>query len=260
MLKDVHSQMPQAICEVTPENVAPNLLITRKPPFDNLDLRRAIAMTIDHKAFIDILGEGQGDIGTAMLPAPEGLWAMPKEMMEKLPGYDPDLQKSREEARKIMQSLGYGPDKRLAVKISARNLPIYRDPAAILSDQLKQIWIDTEIELVETANWLPRLIRGDFTFAQSLVGSGLDDPDQNFYENYICDFEPQLHEILQPRARQADRPAIDGTRPGKAQASGLADRQQIAGGCGAADPLPHAPGHLLAPRAQGPQPAGQQHL
>ena len=98
MLKDVHSQMPQAICEVTPQNVAPNLLITRKPPFDNLDLRRAIAMTIDHKAFIDILGEGQGDIGTAMLPAPEGLWAMPKEMMEKLPGYDPDVQKSREEA------------------------------------------------------------------------------------------------------------------------------------------------------------------
>ena len=187
MLKDVHSQMPTATCEVTPENVAPNLLITRKPPFDNLELRRAIAMTIDHKAFIDILGEGQGDIGTAMLPAPEGLWAMPKEMMEKLPGYDPDVQKRREEARKIMQSLGYGPDKRLAVKISARNLPIYRDPASILADQLKQIWIDTELDLVETANWLPRLIRGDFVFAQSLVGSGLDDPDQNFYENYICD-------------------------------------------------------------------------
>src|SRR3974390_382330 len=53
MLKDVHSQMPTATCEVTPENVAPNLLITRKPPFDNLELRRAIAMTIDHKAFID---------------------------------------------------------------------------------------------------------------------------------------------------------------------------------------------------------------
>jgi peptide/nickel transport system substrate-binding protein len=187
MLKDVHSQMPQAVCEITPLNVAPNLLVTRKPPFDNPELRRAIAMTIDHKAFIDILGEGQGDIGTAMLPGPEGLWAMPKEMMEKLPGYDPDVHKSREDALKIMQSLGYGPDKHLAVKISARNLPIYRDPAAILADQLKQIWIDTEIDLVETANWLPRLMRGDFVFAQSLVGSGLDDPDQNFYENYVCD-------------------------------------------------------------------------
>jgi peptide/nickel transport system substrate-binding protein len=186
MLKDVHSQMPQAVCEVTPLNVAPNLLINSKPPFDNPELRRAIAMTIDHRAFIDTLGEGQGDIGTAMLPAPEGLWAMPKEMMEKLPGYDPDVQKSREEARSILKSLGYGPDKRLAIKISARNLAIYRDPATILTDQLKQIWIDGEIELIETANWLPKLMRGDFVFAQSLVGSGLDDPDQNFYENYVC--------------------------------------------------------------------------
>jgi peptide/nickel transport system substrate-binding protein len=187
MLKDVHSQMPSAVCETGALNVAPNLLITQKPPFDNLDLREAIAMSIDRKALIDILGEGQGDIGTAMLPGPEGVWAMPKEMMQKLPGYDPDVAKSRAAAQETMQKLGYGPDKHLAVKISARNLPIYRDPAAILIDQLKNIWIDGEIELVETAQWLPKLVRSDFVMAQSLLGSGLDDPDQNFYENYICD-------------------------------------------------------------------------
>jgi len=144
-------------------------------------------MTLDRKAFIDILGEGQGDIGTAMLPAPEGQWAMPTEMREKLPGYAPDIAGSRAQAQKIMQSLGYGPDKHLAVKISARNLAIYRDPAAILADQLKNIWIDAELDLVETANWLPKLVRSDFVMAQSLVGAGLDDPDQNFYENYVCD-------------------------------------------------------------------------
>ena len=187
MLKDVHEQMPQAVCETAPQNVAPNLLITQKPPFDNLDLRRAIAMSLDRKAFIDIIGEGQGDIGTAMLPAPEGQWAMPKEMMEQLPGYSPDVAKSRAEAQKLMQSAGYGPDKHLSVKISARNLPMYRDAASILADQLKNVWIDAELDLVETANWLPKLVRSDFVFAQSLVGSGLDDPDQNFYENYICD-------------------------------------------------------------------------
>ena len=187
MLTDVKKQMPQAVCEVTPLNVAPNVLITRKPPFDNMELRRAVALTIDHKAFIDILGQGQGDIGTAMLPGPEGLWSMPKEMMHKLPGYGPDVAKNLEEARTLMQKLGYGPDKHLAVKIAARNLAIYRDPAAILADQLKQIWIDADISLTETASWLPQLMRGDFVFAQSLVGSGLDDPDQNFYENYVCD-------------------------------------------------------------------------
>ncbi len=69
------------------------------------------------RSFVDILGEGKGDIGTAVLPEPEGQWAMPKEMREQLPGYG-DVAKSREEARKIMQSLGYDPSKHLALKIS----------------------------------------------------------------------------------------------------------------------------------------------
>ena len=147
--------MPDAVCEVTPTNFAPNALMTQKPPFDNRELRKAVAMTIDHQAFVDILGEGQGDVGTAVLPAPEGQWAMPKGMREQLPGYAPDVAKSRDEARKIMQSLGYGPDKHLALKISARNLPDYRNAASLLIDQLKQIWIDAELELVETATGCP---------------------------------------------------------------------------------------------------------
>ena len=212
MLKDVHSQMPSAECETGPLNVAPNLLITQKPPFNNIELRKAIAMSMDRRAIIDILGEGQGDLSTAMLPGPEGIWAMPKEMMQKLPGYDPDVAKSRAAAQEIMKELGYGPNKHLAVKISARNLAIYRDPAAILIDQLKNIWIDGEIELVETAQWLPKLVRSDFVMAQSLVGSGLDDPDQNFYENYICGSnrnythtcDPELDNMVDQQSAEPD--------------------------------------------------------
>jgi len=186
MLKDLRGHMPQAVCEITPMNVAPNLAIGRTPPFDKLELRRAIALSLDRKAFIGILGDGQGDIGTAMLPAPEGQWAMPKEMREKLPGYDPDVKRSRAEAQSIVRSLGYGPENRIALKIVTRNLPDFRDPASIAADQLKNIWIDGEVESVETANFLPKLIRGDFAVALTAIGSGLDDPDQNFYENYIC--------------------------------------------------------------------------
>jgi peptide/nickel transport system substrate-binding protein len=186
MLKDINAQMPNAVCEVTPLNFAPNLLINEKPPFDNREVRRAIAMSFDRQSFIDILGEGQGDVGTATLPGPEGIWAMPKEMRDKLPGYAPDVAKSREEARKIMKSLGYGPDKPLSLKIASRNIPDYRDAASIVSDQLKNIWINTELELVETANWLPKLVRSDFVLAQSVAGAGIDDPDQTFYENYSC--------------------------------------------------------------------------
>ncbi|MFX6834681.1 hypothetical protein ABTH32_20015, partial [Acinetobacter baumannii] len=84
--------------------------------------------------------EGQADIGGTMQPGPAGLWAMPKGMLEQIPGYGPDVEKNRDEARKLMQKAGYGPDKRLAIKISTRNIPIYRDPAIILIDQIKNIY------------------------------------------------------------------------------------------------------------------------
>jgi peptide/nickel transport system substrate-binding protein len=36
--------------------------------------------------------------------------------------------KNRAEAREIMQRLGYGPDKRLMIKVATRNILTYRDP------------------------------------------------------------------------------------------------------------------------------------
>ena len=68
----------------------------------------------------------------------------------------------------IMQKLGYGPDKRLTVKVSARNIAIYRDPAVILIDQLKEIYIDGELEPVETANWFPKLMRKDYQIGSTI--------------------------------------------------------------------------------------------
>src|SRR3954463_5130200 len=98
--------------------------------------------------------EWHGDIGTAMQPPPEGRWGMPEEMRRTLPGFDPDIAKNREAARTIMRAHGYGPDKRLHVKLSARNLAVYRDPSVILISQLKEIFIDGELDPVETANWV----------------------------------------------------------------------------------------------------------
>ncbi|MBI5262969.1 MAG: ABC transporter substrate-binding protein [Bradyrhizobium sp.] len=190
LVKDVKTQAPNAICEITPTNVSTNIIVnSSSPPFDNQDIRRAMALALDRKAFTSILFEGQADIGGTMLPAPAGLWAMPKEMLETVPGYGPDVNANREEARKLMQKAGYGPDKRLAVKISTRNISIYRDPAVILIDQLKSIYIDGELDVVETANWFPKVARKDFTLGLNLTGNAVDDPDQSFFENYSCGSE-----------------------------------------------------------------------
>ena len=186
LLKDIKSQAPQAICQTGPATESIGLLMNRTVrPFDNAELRRAMALTLDRKSFIDILGQGEGEMGGALLPPPEGVWGMPNEMLMTLPGYGGDVQKNREEARAIMKTLGYGPDKHLAIKLSSRNLAVSRDPGAILLDQLKEIWVDGELELIETANWVPKLIRKDFTVGLNVLGTAVDDPDVYFYQNYV---------------------------------------------------------------------------
>jgi peptide/nickel transport system substrate-binding protein len=187
LTRDLQTQRPDATCELPPGSVSTNLIINRTtPPFDNPELRRAMALTIDRQAFIDILTEGKGLRAAAMQPAPGGQWGMPLEMLEKLPGYGPDVAANREAAREIMKRLGYGPGKRLAIKVSTRDIPAYRDPAIILLDQLKQIWFDPELEPLDTTQWYPKVMRKDYTVALNLTGTVVDDPDALLYENYAC--------------------------------------------------------------------------
>jgi peptide/nickel transport system substrate-binding protein len=212
LLKEVKSQAPEAICEVRPTNVSTNLIINRdKPPFDSADVRRALVLALDRKSFIDILAEGQGDIGGAMLPPPAGVWGMPPDFLRTVIGYDPDVQKNRIEARKIMEKVGYGPDKRLNIRVSTRNIAVYRDPAVILIDQLKDIYIDGELDTVETATWFPKIARKDYQIGLNITGSGVDDPDQQFYENYACGSErnytgycnPELQKLFDEQSTEA---------------------------------------------------------
>jgi peptide/nickel transport system substrate-binding protein len=210
-LKDITSQAPWARCEVTASNVNRTLIINRdKPPFDNLELRRAMALGLDRQGFIDIITQGQGDIGGTMLPPPEGVWGMPPEVLRTLPGYDPDVEKNRKEARQIMAKLGYGPDKRLAVTVATRNTTAYRDPAAVLIGQLREIYIDGELEPVDTTAWYPKLLRKDFTVGLNVTETGVDDPDQQFYENYVCGSERNYTGYCNPEVdKLVDRQSIE---------------------------------------------------
>jgi peptide/nickel transport system substrate-binding protein len=193
LLKDVTAQAPKAICELVPTYVSSNLIINPKTaPFNDPKIRKAMALALDRKAFIDILSNGKDDISGVMLPPPDGRWGMPPDVVQTLPGYSADVEKSRAEARKIMEGLGYSEAKPLPVKISTRNIAVYRDPAVILIDQLKKIHIAGELEVVDTSIWHAKVTRGEYSVGLNLTGVGVDDPDVNLYENYSCNSERNL--------------------------------------------------------------------
>ena len=214
LMNNIKSQAPNSICEIAPADQSTNLIVNRDaPPFDNPDIRRAMALTLDRKSFIDILAEGQGDIGGAMQPTPQGVWGLPPEILKTLPGYGPDIEKNRAEARALMRKAGFGPENRLLVKVSVRNTPPFRDPAVVLIDQLKEIYIDGELDVVETANWFPKVYRKDYKVGLNLTGAGVDDPDAQFYENYACGSDrnytaycnPELDKLFDQQSMQADQ-------------------------------------------------------
>ena len=85
-----------------------------------------------------------------MLPPPEGSGACRRRCARRCRATARCREEPRRSRASSWRSSGYGPNKRLAVKISTRNIPPYRDPAVILIDQLKEIYIDGELELVDT--------------------------------------------------------------------------------------------------------------
>src|SRR6185437_4623213 len=237
LIADIKKQDPSAVCEIAPINVSTNLIINREsPPFNNIELRKAMALALDRKSFIDIILQGQGDQGGALLPPPEGVWGLPPDILKTIPGYG-DVKKDREQARAIMTKLGYSADKPLKIKVSTRNLATYRDPAVVLIDQLKTIWIDAELDPVESSQWFAKVARNDYSVGLNLTGNGIDDPDQAFYENYGCGSQRNYtHYCNRDLQKLFDQ---------QSQETDLADRQADPGGCGAADPVPRPQRHVL---------------
>ncbi len=190
LVKDIKAQVPAMQCLLQPSNTQGNLLLNReKPPFDNAEIRRAVGLSIDRQAFSDILSRGVYHIGGAMLAPPEGIWGWSAEFTASVPGYGADVEKSREAGRVIMRGLGYGPDKMLPLKVSTRNIADYRDAAVILIDHLKTVYIQAELEPLDSAVWYARLLRKDYTVGMNVQGTGIDDPDVQFFENYLCGSE-----------------------------------------------------------------------
>ncbi len=83
----------------------------------------------------------------------------------------------------------------------------------ILIDQLKHVFIDGELDVIETAIWHSKIARKDYDIGLNLTGSGVDDPDQQFYENYACGSQrnytaycnPEIDALIDKQSMEIDQ-------------------------------------------------------
>ena len=178
--------VPGMVVYETSRNDNDNILVNfKRVPFTDPRVRRAVNLAIDRRGYIQAVRQGGAVPGASMLPPPWGIWGLRREELAGLPGTgDPARQKV--EARQLLADAGFGPGRPLRIVVSTRTLAQYVDMATYVIDQLKQIGVEATLEQVESALWFARLTRGEYELGANVTGIGVDDPDANFYENYIC--------------------------------------------------------------------------
>ncbi len=186
-VKDIRAQAPKAICQTSASNSTGFLFVNHKtPPFDNPKLQRAISLALDRSEFVKAT-QGDGNIGGILMSPPHGNWGLAPEQLATVPGMGKDVKRNREEARKIMQELGYGPNKKLNTTYIVRvGSPNYLMNLSIAVDQLRSIYIEGDIQQKEYTVYTGAIVKGAYTLAFHSTSAAMDDPDIVLYEGYKC--------------------------------------------------------------------------
>ena len=241
---------------------APTCSINRdKPPFDNAELRRAMALTLDRKAFIDILYRGQGGYRRRdAAAAGRGVGHAGRGTGEAARLRARTWTKNRAEAREIMKKLGYGPEKHLPVKVADPQYPAISRPGG---DPDRPAEGNLHRRRARRGRDRQLVPEGD---AQGLqVGLKPDRqlgrrPRPAFYENYACGSRAQLQRLLQQR-RSTSWSTSSRPRPTRKSASRWSGRSTANCSEDGARPIIFTPAAPPAgSRSQGPDHDGQQHL
>jgi len=146
---------------------------TKRPPFDNPDLRRAVYLAIDRQELVNKALEGAGVPCALLDPKLVGEFALPLEEVKKLPGCRQPKDADVAEAKRLVEKHHA---KGLDIEVAIRSVGNYLDRAQVLLAQLRRIGIRGTLKSYESAAGFGAFGKGDFTMIAAQDRS-MDTPD-----------------------------------------------------------------------------------
>ena len=186
----------------------------RNPPWDNVRVRQAVFMGMDRNAGIQVLQDGHGAQGFAMVPG--GAWALTDEQGCAVPGWcqADDMEAQRADAIQILNEENFDFDKTYIFTVESDAQVVAR--ATFVQEQLRLLGIKTDFDQVETVAYRQQEATG--TWGDFLPGNATmptDDPALGMGHYFRCnsvgnnltpgtDCDPEMESLLDQALSEGD--------------------------------------------------------
>jgi peptide/nickel transport system substrate-binding protein len=146
----------------------------QKKPFDDPRVRRALTLAVDRWGEAPALSKIAIVQTVGGIVFPGSPLAATKEELQQIAGYWPDIEKSRTEARRLLQEAGA---EGLSFELLNRNVDQpYKYVATWLIDQWSKIGLHVTQKVVPTGPWFDNMRNGNFDVVVEAPGYGIVNP------------------------------------------------------------------------------------
>jgi peptide/nickel transport system substrate-binding protein len=186
-------------------------LNSKKPPFDNADMRRAVNLAIDRQEIVAKALEGAGVPCAILDPKLAGDFALPLEEVNKVPGCRQPKDADIAEAKKLVEKHHPGG---IDIEIAVRSVGNYVDRAQLVIAQLRKVGIRGTLKTHESAAGYAAFGKGDFTVIASQDRSmDVNDPSGVFHiaytteggSNYGRMSDPKVDELAERALKESNK-------------------------------------------------------
>ncbi|MGH7267238.1 MAG: ABC transporter substrate-binding protein [Candidatus Rokuibacteriota bacterium] len=180
-----------------------------KKPFDDPRVRRALSLALDRREAARVLNDFTEYGTVAGISQPGAPYAMPPAELEKVPGYWPDIEKSRAEARRLLKEAGV-PDG-FSFAFTNRGLTGTSRVGVYVIDQWRKIGLNATHRVLETGPYFTALRSGDFEASVDFSCDFADEPDLQLTKylssekspiNYCRYTDATLDELFERQSRE----------------------------------------------------------
>lgn len=182
---------------VTTRQAGPAALVwlnNSRKPFSDVRVRMAVNLALNRQEILRQTGEPRVGARVFGWTLPGSYWELPEVELAKLPGYGPNKEADRAQAKQLLSDAGY--PNGLNLKTFSRNVQSSIDSVIFYGAQLKTIGISLDLQPVDVSIVNERQRAHDFDLLIQRANAGTtEDPDTFFSQFYQCN-APRNYQVF----------------------------------------------------------------